>query len=61
MISELLENSLRNLNSNTVTDVFIWLMLIFFLMAVYWTRKNIHNNLKLQIYYALSLFQYLSS
>ena len=44
MISELLENSLRNLNSNTVTDVFIWLMLIFFLMAVYWTRKNIHNN-----------------
>ena len=44
MISELLENSLRNLNSNTVTDVFIWLMLIFFLMAVYWTKKNIHHN-----------------
>lgn len=44
MISELLENSLRNLNSNTVTDVFIWLMLIFFLMAIYWTRKNIHHN-----------------
>ena len=44
MISNMIENILRSIDVNAVTDIFIVVILILLILSTIWTKKNKHNE-----------------
>lgn len=44
MIAEVIENSLRSIEPQNTTDIFIIVNIGFFLLSLYWTKKDSHHS-----------------
>jgi DNA anti-recombination protein RmuC len=45
ILSPLLESALNSATANSITEVFLWLMLVIFVLALFWKKKGKHSTL----------------